>query len=279
MATALNAAGERGDLDAIKVLAGAIPKAAAPNEEPSQVPPQTTRADQIAQQITSQVATALGGGFTGASLLTAVVAVTPAIATTAVTAAMVVAALVTLGFLETVEHDLTEALELPVEEAFDYGWKLAQKTPIENLPEDALRNGALAQALALLKIELKGVSQTSVDRIGNALADAIVSGEGSGKAAEAIAPILNDQKRAQVIARTEIARAMESALLAQAKAQGGMDKEWLDAPNACPICQANTAEGVIPIDQSFGSGDPNPPAHPNCRCALALIPASVAALN
>jgi len=49
---------------------------------------------------------------------------------------------------------------------------------------------------------------------------------------------------------------------------GVTGKEWV-ATDPCPICEENEVEGVVPIDHIFSSGDARPPAHPNCRCALA----------
>jgi hypothetical protein len=267
-AKALNTAGERGDLDAVKVLAGTVLKALAAE------PPQTTRADGIAERITDAVAAALGAGWSGADLLAAIYALEPSLKTNP-TVQGVTSALNTLGFAVAEQDALFSTLEIPVEDAFSAGWEIGN--PYD--PADALRMGALQATLNRLYIELKGVSETSVDRIGNTLAQAIQDGQPSSVAAKDLEEVLHDPKRAQTIARTEIARAMEGALQAQAKTQGGLDKRWLDAPNACPICQANTQEGVIGIDQDFASGDSTPPAHPNCRCALALVPAPIAVPN
>ena len=44
--------------------------------------------------------------------------------------------------------------------------------------------------------------------------------------------------------------------------------EWLVA-EGCDICQENADASPIGIDETFPSGDSEPPAHPNCMCALA----------
>jgi len=236
------------------------------------VPPQTAKADSIAAAVTASVAAALGGGWTGAVLLEAILQLWPELATTA-DAAKVTQALATLGFAASEEVALDAALKPAVTEAFSAGWELAQG--VSHNPEDALRQGGLQRALDQLSIELKGVSQVSVDRIGNTLAQAVSEGQSSRVAGERIAEILHDPKRAQMIARTEIARAMEGAMLAQAKSMTGVDKQWLDVPSACPICQENAAEGPIKLDNPFVGGAQNPPQHPFCRCALSLVPQPV----
>jgi len=76
--------------------------------------------------------------------------------------------------------------------------------------------------------------------------------------------------RAKVIARTETCDALESAFMDRAKDMKVTGKEWV-VTDPCPICEENGNAGVIPIDKPFPSGDMRPPAHPNCRCALAPV--------
>jgi hypothetical protein len=46
--------------------------------------------------------------------------------------------------------------------------------------------------------------------------------------------------------------------------------EWLTEEDAkvCPVCEANEAAGPVKLGEPFPSGDTEPPAHPNCRCAF-----------
>jgi phosphohistidine phosphatase SixA len=46
-----------------------------------------------------------------------------------------------------------------------------------------------------------------------------------------------------------------------------IEKQWDIGDEGCPICQANADEGWIPNDEPHGSGDLEPPAHPNCDCS------------
>ncbi len=77
-------------------------------------------------------------------------------------------------------------------------------------------------------------------------------------------------KRARVIARTETADALEQAFEERGKAMGVTGKRVVTS-DPCPICTANEAEGTVPMDHVFSSGDARPPFHPNCRCALAPV--------
>jgi hypothetical protein len=80
--------------------------------------------------------------------------------------------------------------------------------------------------------------------------------------------------RADMIANTEIARANaagKSAAYDAVAADGNtMVKEWFVSGDegVCPECEANDAQGEIPYDEEFDSGDDMEPAHPNCRCVV-----------
>lgn len=76
------------------------------------------------------------------------------------------------------------------------------------------------------------------------------------------------RNRAQVIARTETADALEQGFMDRAHDMGITGKEWV-TNDPCEICEENEAAGVISIDAVFPSGHGRPPAHPNCECALA----------
>ncbi len=77
--------------------------------------------------------------------------------------------------------------------------------------------------------------------------------------------------RAKMIARTETADALESAFMDRAKDMKVTGKESVWQGSDCDICEENGNAGVIPINKPFPSGDMRPPAHPNCRCALAPV--------
>ncbi len=78
--------------------------------------------------------------------------------------------------------------------------------------------------------------------------------------------------RAMTVAVTENAYAYESGsrdLVDDIEQQGiTMEKSWSTVGgDECDVCYENAAAGWIPVDGTFPSGDDNPPAHPNCRCA------------
>lgn len=78
--------------------------------------------------------------------------------------------------------------------------------------------------------------------------------------------------RALTIARDQIATAQEAGSFAYFEAAGVTGKFW-SALDACPVCTANAAQGVIPLKQAFQSGHIHGPAHPNDRCRI--VPAEL----
>lgn len=81
-------------------------------------------------------------------------------------------------------------------------------------------------------------------------------------------------ERADLIARTEVARADMEGSMAGYRESGVVEKkEWLisNDENVCDICEGNAAQGEIGLDDEFESGDDAPPAHPACQCSLAPV--------
>lgn len=87
-------------------------------------------------------------------------------------------------------------------------------------------------------------------------------------------------KRATMIARTEIQIAQNEGRFEgwrQASEEGFVDaqsqKMWMTAPDerVCPICAELDGE-TIQWQDNFSNGSPSPIAHPNCRCAMVIIP-------
>lgn len=80
------------------------------------------------------------------------------------------------------------------------------------------------------------------------------------------------EKRADLIAQTEVANANEQSKLTgwrDARAAGlKIKKAWKTSGDdeVCPVCIANEAQGAIDLDEDFQSGDDASPAHPRCEC-------------
>lgn len=111
-------------------------------------------------------------------------------------------------------------------------------------------------------------------RLAKVVSDAIENKRGIPGLARDIRNEFDDMTkyRTRMIARTETSSALSQGSMERMEAMGVDGKEWIvheSGEYPCEICEANGDEGIIPIDQSFSSGDMAPPAHPNCVCALA----------
>src|SRR5581483_7061977 len=81
--------------------------------------------------------------------------------------------------------------------------------------------------------------------------------------------------RSELIARTEVARAVNSAAIQCYRDHGVQYKHLLLSPGACDICKDAADDGDIPLDAPFSAGGVTGTAHPACRCCPA--PSSVSA--
>lgn len=119
------------------------------------------------------------------------------------------------------------------------------------------------------------IDEGTRDMIRRAIADGLDQNDGLDDIVGAIQDLGFSEERADLIARTEIARANSDAALVgyQAAESVGVSvrKLWLLGENPCPICEANAEQGPIDLDEEFESGDDAPPAHPNCLCDIAPV--------
>lgn len=81
------------------------------------------------------------------------------------------------------------------------------------------------------------------------------------------------KERREVIARTEARRAVAGADREFALLNGAKWHVWQTTGDnrVSSECQANEAQGPIPVGESFTSGAAAPPQHPRCRCSVSYI--------
>jgi len=117
---------------------------------------------------------------------------------------------------------------------------------------------------------IKNMNTETVNRLKTVISNGIANKRGVPGVTSDLRHTFEDmsKSRAQMIARTETNDALSQAFLDRASEMNIEGKEWVTS-DPCPICAGNEGDGVIPIDDSFSSGHDRPPAHPNCRCALA----------
>ena len=131
-------------------------------------------------------------------------------------------------------------------------------------PDAALKvaGGRLRDLLYAAHIDIKGIDETTLDRIGDTIARGLVNGDPAKVIGSAINAYLNDPARAQMIATTEGNRAYNASALDNIQSAGFTGWDWLAYDDACDEC-ASIADSN---PQEFG--DAGPPDHPNCRCSV-----------
>jgi SPP1 gp7 family putative phage head morphogenesis protein len=125
---------------------------------------------------------------------------------------------------------------------------------------------AFQRFLASFGVNFKEMTNTTINDIGNSIADALEQGLSANQAAKLIKRNVASSSRALMIAITEQNRAMSAATINRYREMQIGEMEW-EVSDPCPKCAQN-ANQVVPIGGTFNSGNTQPPAHPNCRCAL-----------
>ena len=130
---------------------------------------------------------------------------------------------------------------------------------------------------------IDGIDQTTLTRTRSAIAVWIQNGEPLAKLIEDLMPIFGE-KRAQLIASTEVTRAYAEANQRVYRAAGIKYMEWRAAADElmCPICGALNGQ-IVGIDNQFSQALDEeirtqfrvdfaiPPAHPRCRCWIVPV--------
>ncbi|WP_284984290.1 phage portal protein [Arthrobacter sp. efr-133-TYG-118] len=108
---------------------------------------------------------------------------------------------------------------------------------------------------------IQGITDTTMNRLANRIADGVNAGDPADVIGKALAEVLGDEGRAQLIAHTETARMLTNAAMAQYQALGVTEWTWVTSAGACPsVCAPNDGK-------HFPVGESLIPAHPYCRCA------------
>ena len=124
----------------------------------------------------------------------------------------------------------------------------------------------LKRLLQSRSIVLQGLTNTTLNRIGTALAEGLRSGATRNDIAEDISYILGDDERALSIAATEMSRAVVQSSK-ELYAESGVEQIQYLVADPCDECQENYDASPIDIGEQFPNGDP--PVHPNCMCDIA----------
>jgi hypothetical protein len=125
---------------------------------------------------------------------------------------------------------------------------------------------------------VKGVDATTIERLRGDIAEAIEGGLSTAELADALeASYAFSPQRAEMIARTELARADVGGNMIAYRASGRVSKkEWVlgSEHGIDDECNENEDQGEIPLDEQFSSGDDAPPAHPGCVLGGTVVSAA-----
>jgi len=111
-------------------------------------------------------------------------------------------------------------------------------------------------------ITIKGVADTTLEHIGNTIADGLRTGATMDEITQAIySNWAFDYDRAAMIAATETARAANAATLDSYESSGITQWNW-ETYDPCDACQEQES------DNPHDLGDETPPLHPNCECYM-----------
>lgn len=135
-----------------------------------------------------------------------------------------------------------------------------------------------ARAMELIKTQsirmADGTRSTMSDHVLGQLRAGLKAGEDIPTIADRINEFFNGMKegKALEVARTETCAAYSVGSVEDYRAAGLEMKQWYFDSGAedCPdgSCQAAADMGAIGIDEDFGEAGSEPPAHPNCTCAI-----------
>ncbi|MGW2692337.1 phage portal protein [Streptomyces sp. NPDC001296] len=119
-------------------------------------------------------------------------------------------------------------------------------------------------------ITIRSVAANRMDKLAKALSDALARGDSTDTLAGDLEDILDDASWADMVAVTEIARAVSAATLDIYLANGITLVSWVTAADerTCMPCSVNEDTSPIQLGAYFPGGVTTPPQHPLCRCCL-----------
>jgi SPP1 gp7 family putative phage head morphogenesis protein len=111
-------------------------------------------------------------------------------------------------------------------------------------------------------VTVQSIQDTRLDELASVLADGAKKGDSVDTIAANVRGLLDNPSRAEMVANTELNRAVTASTLDTYK-QNGIEQFDVLIFNPCPVCEDQ--EAANPHDL----GEDAPPYHPTCRCAAA----------
>ncbi|MEU8968159.1 phage portal protein [Streptomyces monashensis] len=128
----------------------------------------------------------------------------------------------------------------------------------------------LQQLLDQARVTIRSVAAHRMDKLARALSDALARGDSTDTLAGDLEDVLDDDTWADMVAVTEISRAVSAATADIYQANGILTASWATAADerTCMPCSINEDAGPMPVGAYFPGGAAYPPQHPLCRCCL-----------
>lgn len=160
-------------------------------------------------------------------------------------------------------------------------WAVGDTEAAQLLLGELGQGDGLRELLDREQIRIKSIADSRLDELGRHLAAGAARGDSADTIAADITALLSNPARAQMIAATELARAVSAGTVDGYKQSGVTHAAWSTAYDlrVCPACDANEAEGAHELGIPFTSGAVYPPQHPMCFPAGVVVtgPSAVAA--
>jgi len=172
--------------------------------------------------------------------------------------------------VETGSDDLIIVIENGATKAYELGSSQAAAA-IKIKPTFALVDeGAKKWIRKRAAGQVTNINEVTRDRLARVLIEGVDRGQPVPKISRSIRSEILEMTRyrANMIAQNELNESMSEASMQTYKRLDITYKSWSSALEPCEICEANEAEGVVPIDHIFSSGHRRPPAHPHCLCTI-----------
>lgn len=183
------------------------------------------------------------------------------------------------GVIRALEAD--RPLETAVADTGD--WVVGDTEAARLLLGDLGQGDGLRTLLDREQIRIASIADSRLDELGRHLALGAARGDSADAIAADITALLSSPARAQMIAATELARAVSAATADGYERRGVTHSTWSTAydDRVCPACDANEAEGAHELGIPFISGAMYPPQHPMCFPAGVVVtgPSAVAATS
>lgn len=179
---------------------------------------------------------------------------------------------------------LTRGVEIGIDEARnDPMFRVEKLAKADDTPESPMAAVGIdwvlvnTDAAAWARVHAAGLVRemqaTTLERMHAAVYAFINDGQTIPYLARVLTGLVNDPKRAQLIAQTESTRSFAQGNTLAWKAQGIEGRRWFSVEDSrvCPVCgglAGSRAKLGEPFKTKDGGVIDNPPAHPGCRCYI-----------